>query len=196
MKKFLSIVFTVVLSVILAFPVGAEQSDCSLTLPDNFVSAARGEDLTELAKIFDMTAENLQEYYQKNDVLYIAKQLAGEGFTNRGIVHGEDGNPYIQLEQKLNESGGEYLVTEYITVCSSKLFALKISVYQTEKTATTAQTVFKGLAINDTAHPSDGGSGLLYTVLAAGGIAVFAALAVYLTYTVIRDMRKVREDNE
>lgn len=209
----------------------AEQPDYSLTLPDGFVAAAYGDDLTELAAIFDMNAESLQGYYDENKVLYlaanrentcqitltcaendfsksavsfsllseseletIADELAGDSFTNLGIIKGEDGNPYIHLERRLNDSGGYYNVTEYLTVCSSNLFTLSISVSELNEPDIEPKKVFAGLVINDAAPPADNGSGLLYTALAAAGIAIFTALAVYLTYTVIRDMRKMNKE--
>lgn len=233
MKKFLCLIATAVFLLVGVFPVTAAQSDYSITLPDGFVAAAYGDDLTKLASIFDMNAEGLQRYYDENKVLYlaadkkntcqitltctenefsqgavsfsrlsqaeletIAADLAGDSFTNHGIIEGKDGNSYIHLERKLTDSGGDYTVTEYLTVCSSNLFTLSISVSQTNSSDIKPASVLAGLKINDKARPSESGNGLMYTVLAAAGIAVFSALAVYLIYTVIRDMRRVRHNDD
>lgn len=235
MKRILYLIISVVFLLGCSFSAKAEQNDYSLSLPDDFIAAAYGDDLTELAGVFDMNAESLQKYYDENKVLYlaanpqntcqitltctenefskgitsfsllseaeieaIADELAGESFKNHGVIQGSDGNPYIHLEKKLLDSGGDYTVTEYLTICSSNLFTLSISISELNKPDITPKAILTGLKINNTIAPQNNGNGLLYTVLTVFGIALFAAIAVYLTYTVIRDVRRIRasEDTE
>lgn len=233
MKKFLFLTVTLILLLLSAFTASAERPEYSLEIPDGMISAAYGDDLTELAAVFDMNAESLQNYFDQNKVLFlaanpantcqitltctenefsknavsfsllsegeintIANDLAGDSFDVKDVIQGEDGNPYIHLEKKLHDSGGDYSVTEYLTVCSSNLFTLSISVAELNKPDIKPDKVFAGLVINDTVRPAKDTDGLIYTALAVLGIAVFSALAVYLTYTVIRDMRKVRHSDE
>ena len=101
-----------------------------------------------------------------------------------------DGNRFIKLKRTMSDSGGESTVTEFITVCSYKLFTMSVSVSNGSGLEKMPNTALKGLEITDYARPQSSSKGFLFTALAAIGIAIFATVAVYFTVTVIRDIRK------
>lgn len=120
----------------------------------------------------------------------VASDLAGESFENCGIVKSKDGNRFIKLKRTMSDSGGEYTVTEFITVCSYKLFTMSVSVSNGSGLEKMPNTALEGLEIADYARPQSSSKGFIFTALAAIGIAIFATVAVYFTVTVIRDIRK------
>lgn len=121
----------------------------------------------------------------KNNLSDIAKSLAGDSFENGGILKGKSNTPFIKL--KLKDSD-EFEVYEYITVCSSKLYTLRIST-NSGNADELYNLFFKTLSINDCATVKNAAEQSAYTLIAAAGIAIFAAVAVILTFTVIRDIR-------
>ena len=120
----------------------------------------------------------------------VAEEFAGDSFENEGIVKGKDGNRYIKLKKNMSDSGGKYTVTEYITVCSYKLFTLSVSVSDGADSGGIETVALKGLEITDLARADDGQRNFIFIILAAVGIAVFATVAVYFTVSVIRDIKK------
>lgn len=121
----------------------------------------------------------------ETELAEISESLAGDSFDNGGVVKSADGAPYIRLTLRGTQG---YTVTEYLTVGSCTLYTLRVT---SDKDAEAlAETVFSGLSIRDKAAAQESASQSVYTLLAAAGIALFATVAVWLTYTVIRDLRR------
>lgn len=118
------------------------------------------------------------------ELLEIGRQLAGSSFSADGIVAGKNGTSFLKLT--LLDSS-DAVVREYITVCSGKLYTLRIT--SAENIDNISDTVAKSTSITDYAVGSKSSAGNAYTLLAAAGIAIFSAIAIYLGYTVIRDIR-------
>ncbi len=128
---------------------------------------------------------------EREELEEIAKSLAGKTFENGGIVKGKNDVPFIKLILHTDDG---YDVYEFLTVCSSKLYTLRIS------TNDNPEKLFKGffktLTIDDCATLENRTNQSLYTVLAAAGIAVFVAVAAVVGFTVIRDIKSRREDEK
>jgi len=122
----------------------------------------------------------------EKDLSDIAVSLAGNSFENGGVIIGKENTPFIKLTLK---DSGEFKVYEYITVCSSNLYTLRISTNQNNEQEL-IESFFKTLSITDCATVENSTTQSAYTVIAAAGIAVFAAVAVIVTYTVIRDIKR------
>ncbi len=138
---------------------------------------------------FSKTAVSFSRLSDK-DLKEIATDFTDNSAAEIEIDTSADKNRFIKITETLADSGGQYTVTEYITVCSAKLYTLCISESGSEKQTALAKTVFNGYKIKDNAKPVTSGNNMLYTLLAVGGIAIFTALAVVLTYTVIRDIKR------
>ena len=119
----------------------------------------------------------------------VAKELAGDSFQNLGHLTGKDGNKYIKLRRSLSDSGGVYTATEYITVCSGKLYTVDISVSKIVSQDNTEE-LFEGISITDNANAKAQRKNIFYVVLIVIGIAVLSAVTVILGFTVIRDIRR------
>lgn len=114
----------------------------------------------------------------------IENQLAGTAFSAGGIAECSNGIKFLRL--KLLEAS-DTVTENYITVCSGKLYTLRITT--AGDIGALSDKIMNGLTLKDYASEENGASGGFYTLLAAAGIAFFAALAVWLGYTIIRDIR-------
>ncbi len=214
---------------LLGFNCFAAQKEYEIKTPQGFVSADIKDDKGDLAEIFSTNAQELNRYFEENNILYLAtnkdyseqiyltvqetefskttqsfsridektlleisEKLAGNTFRNDGIVQGKDGVPFIKLYLETEDG---YNVYEFITVCSNKMYSLRIS--STEKTIEGLfASFFKTLEIKDNKLQTPKGDQQLFTVFAVLGIAVFTAVAAVLTFTVIRDLRTNRKSSE
>lgn len=125
----------------------------------------------------------------------LAPQLAGTLFNNGGIVKGNDGTKYVRLTQSLHDSGGDYTVTEYLTVCNSTLYTFSVTADDTVTGADT-EAAFKSLTLRDAEKSSVGTGHTLYAVLAAAGIAVFTAAAAICLFLILRDFKQKRNQTD
>ena len=63
---------------LLSVVVNASGNKFDISTVDNFISARSGDDLTEVAKKLNMQPEDLNSYFSKNGLLYIAVSLDGK----------------------------------------------------------------------------------------------------------------------
>ena len=164
----------------------------------NIVYAAANHDNSKQVTLsiteneFSNTAVSFSRLSNK-DLKEIANDFNDSKRAKIEIVTSKDSNRYIKITEELYDSGGQYTLTEYITVCSEKLYTLCITETTSEKQTTLADSVFNNYKIKDNAKPITSGNNMLYTLLAVGGIAIFTAVAAVLLYTVIRDIKRNRE---
>lgn len=130
--------------------------------------------------------------FSEEDLKSFAVSLAGDSFENGGIITGKSNTPFIKLTLK---DSGEFNIYEYITVCSSKLYTLRIST-DTDNDRELFEQFFKTLSIEDCATAKNTAEQSAYTLIAAAGIAVFATVAAILTFTVIRDVKRRKNETE
>lgn len=225
MKRLISVFLSV--CVLMLIPASAANEPLTVSAPDGYISAFASEDKAELAELFSITEQQLEDYFSENRIIFMAAEspsseqitvtedetdfsksavsfsrlsdtelneignkLAGSSFSYDGIKKSEGDIKLIQLTLLDTKAA---VTREYITVCSGKLYTLRIiSAFDIEKIS---EEVIGSLHITD--YASGNGSGIIgaYTVLAAAGIALFSAIGIYLGYTVIRDIKSKRKNS-
>lgn len=114
-----------------------------------------------------------------------------------GAVSGEltekGGQRFIKTARTLSDSGGEYSVINYVTVAAKKDYVL--SFY----TATGAGTdyikeVFESFSSEDFYKQADNKSNFGFVIIAA--IVLLALGSAYIIFTLVRDIKNDRENND
>lgn len=142
--------------------------------------------LTETETEFSKRAVTLSRMTAA-ELLDIEKQLAGNSFSADGTAETKNG---IALMRLTLLDTTESATQDYLTVCSGKLYSLRITT--AGDIDALSDIVISSLELRDYANGKKGTALGAYTILAAAGIAFFAAVSVYLGYTVIRDLRSKR----
>ncbi len=110
----------------------------------------------------------------------------------KGEVINKNGQKFIKTELSSNDSGGEYILTEYITVAEKKVYVLSFytdSKSDTDYTQKTFESFDSPYFVNET----KGDNAFQYVIIIA--IVVFLAASVFIIITIIRDLKKKETDS-
>lgn len=135
---------------------------------DNFSSA--------VGDISNLDQEGLQEF--KNSV--------SEDSENTFYTQSNNGRKFIATKSTMQDSGGIYTVTQYITVCDSQIFYL--SCYnEGEETSSEVQSVFENFKLNSI-EPQSSSNVLNFIIIP--GIVIFSVIAVVMIIGIIKSIKK------
>ncbi len=140
--------------------------------------------VTEKETDFSKSIVNINGLSEENINELLPDIIGIEGV--KGEVLNKNGQKFIKTELSSSDSGGEYILTEYITVANKKVYVL--SFYTASKTATdyiekTFKTFESPYFINEI------NSSIVYVVIA---FAIFLTASVIIVITIIKDL-KVKE---
>ncbi len=219
--KYRILAVIVILVALFSINVSAATYEYSISPSDNFTTAQRGDDLTEISQKLNMNADDLSAYFNKNGLIYLAvsddakTQIRLSAFTDNfssavsDISYldqaalnefmsavSEDGESscelvtsnirkYIVVKDTLQDSGGAYTVTQYITICDSKTFYL--SCYnEGEDTSDEINLVFKSFSLRSIEAEENAAN--IPLVFIAVGILIFVALAIVMIIGIIKKL--------
>ena len=220
MKYRILAVIVIILS-LLCISVSASSYEFALSLGAGFTSAQSGDNLDDIAQKLNMTTDELNSFFNKNGLLYLAvsndtkTQIRLSAFTdnfssaavdianlqddqltefkhavsgdneNTDLTQGRNGRKFIVVKNTLQDSGGVYTVTQYITVCDSKTFYL--SCYNDgSDTSNEVRSIFEGFELNAVSQAKSNNT---IFILIACGITVFTAVAVIMLIGIIKTKR-------
>lgn len=185
----------------------------ALQVDDDFY--VYGQNNEELCEVIDMTAYQLKEYCETNNITFLAvnktntKQIRKtefeDGFSKKignllaleeqeilaltedltgfsdvtGTVLEEGNKCFLKIEVKTEDSGGEYILTQYITVADSKKEIL------TFYTDADASTDYIEEAFASQFKASSTASAL--KIISIVGIVLFSILALVVIIAIIKD---------
>ena len=113
-----------------------------------------------------------------------------ESVSKNTVVVNNNGNKYLKYKEKLEDSGGEYTVTQFITVCGSKTYRLSVS--YTEKDGENLDTqIFKTFKIKE----KDQVDILIKTVLIIA-VLVFSVIIVSTVISIYKNDKLEKENEE
>ncbi|MBR7133485.1 MAG: hypothetical protein IKD04_08130 [Clostridia bacterium] len=106
----------------------------------------------------------------------------------RGEIINKNGQKFIKIQLRTSDSGGEYIITRYITVADRQCFEL---MFYTDSGADTAyiEKTFNTFDADGFISENTGVNGVWFYIIPIG-IAVFLCIAVIVGITVIRDIKK------
>ena len=132
---------------------------------------------------FSKTVKNLA-VLKNDEILNLTYQLCGIE-NAKGKVIEKDAYKYLKIEVKGKDSGGEYILTQYITVKNSKIVTL--SFYTSNgKDTSYADKIF------NSQFESTGGLKVVITIL----LALLFGVAATLSVMIVRDLNKPKEELE
>ena len=141
---------------------------------DNFSSA--------VGDISNLDKEGLQEF----------KNSLSDDSENTFYTQSNDGRKFIATQNTLQDSGGVYTVTQYITVCDSQIFYL--SCYnEGEETSSEVQSVFENFKLNSI-KPQSSSNVLNFIIIP--GIVIFSVIAVVMIVGIVKSVRNKNNFNE
>lgn len=115
------------------------------------------------------------------------------GFENvKGAVVEKNGQKFVKLDLRSSDSGGDYILTQYITVAGKKIFVVgfytkaNISTDYVEKSF---ETLNSPLFLNN----KNNSKGNWYYIILLLSV-VFALVTVFIIYTIIRDIKYEKTD--
>lgn len=203
--------------------VSATSYEYNISPGEDFTCVSYGDDMTDIAQKLNMTADELNAYFSKNGLLYLAvsddtsTQIRLSAFTDNfsstvcDISHlneeqlnefmnsisdnGEtdctitdnNGRKYVTVTNTLNDSGGVYTVTQYVTICDRKTFYLSCYNNGTE-TSEQVKNIFNNFSLNSVTTEK-GGFDIKFVFIAAG-IVIFLGLAVVTVISIIKNRNK------
>lgn len=203
--------------------VSATSYEYNISPGEDFTCVSYGDDMTDIAQKLNMTADELNTYFNKNGLLYLAvsddtsTQIRLSAFTDNfsstvcDISHlneeqlnefmnsisdnGEtgctitdnNGRKYVTVTNTLNDSGGVYTVTQYVTICDSKTFYLSCYNNGTE-TSEQVKNIFNNFSLNSVTTEKSGFDIKFLFIVA--GIVIFLGLAVVTVISIIKNRNK------
>lgn len=72
MKKIVAVILCIILAILLSFSTLALDNDYSIKVPKDFISANDDDKLSQLSKIFSVSIDALEEYFDDNDIIFMA----------------------------------------------------------------------------------------------------------------------------
>ncbi len=109
------------------------------------------------------------------------------GISNLGSeITDKSGQKFAKVCMSSSDSGGEYTVSQYITVANKRLFILSVCT-AADKNTDYADEVFEGFDSEDFNHTKSQKNG--YNGVIVGGIAILVCVCAFVTVTLIRDIR-------
>lgn len=199
--------------------VSAASYEYNLSTGDDFTCVGYGDDMTDIAQKLNMTADELNAYFNKNGLLYLAvsddtsTQIRLSAFTDNfssavcDISHlneeqlnefmnsisdnsetgctvtDNNGRKYVTVTNTLNDSGGVYTVTQYVTICDSKTFYLSCYNNGTE-TSEQVKNIFNNFSLNSVTTEKNGFA--IKFVFITAGIVLFLGLAVFTVIGIVK----------
>ena len=113
--------------------------------------------------------------------------------AKRGEIINKDGQSFIKTVESASDSGGGFTVISYFTVAAKKDYVL--SFYTSSGTDTDyAQEVFKSYSSEDFYEQKSEKTYFRYVIIAA--IVLLAAGSVYIIFTLVRDIKNDRANNQ
>ena len=236
--KYRILAVIVIILMLFSITVNASNYEYTITTGDSFKSARSGDDLTDISEKLNMTPQDLNSYFTKNGLVYIAvsddgkSQIKISAFTDNfssevsdiaylndsvmsefiaavsndaatpAQVVVNDGRKFLCLKNTLQDSGGIYTVTQYITICNNKTFYFAayndgndtsqemIDIFNTFKlkenvTTTTTDTP----KVNNKTFSA-------YATIINCGIIAFAIIAIVCLLGIIKSYSKAQENNQ
>lgn len=211
------------LMLLFSLTVSATSYEYNISPGEDFTCVSYGDDMTDIAQKLNMTADELNTYFNKNGLLYLAvsddtsTQIRLSAFTDNfsstvcDISHlneeqlnefmnsisdnGEtgctitdnNGRKYVTVTNTLNDSGGVYTVTQYVTICDSKTFYLSCYNNGTE-TSEQVKNIFNNFSLNSVTTEKSGFDIKFLFIVA--GIVIFLGLAVVTVISIIKNRNK------
>lgn len=207
------------LMLLFSLTVSAASYEYNISPGEDFTCVSYGDDMTDIAQKLNMTADELNAYFNKNGLLYLAvsddtsTQIRLSAFTDNfsstvcDISHlneeqlnefmnsisdnvetgctitDNNGRKYVTVTNTLNDSGGVYTVTQYVTICDSKTFYLSCYNNGTE-TSEQVKNIFNNFSLNSVTTEK-GGFDIKFVFIAAG-IVIFLGLAVVTVIGIVK----------
>lgn len=207
------------LMLLFSLTVSAASYEYNLSTGDDFTCVGYGDDMTDIAQKLNMTADELNAYFNKNGLLYLAvsddtsTQIRLSAFTDNfssavcDISHlneeqlnefmnsisdnsetgctvtDNNGRKYVTVTNTLNDSGGVYTVTQYVTICDSKTFYLSCYNNGTE-TSEQVKNIFNNFSLNSVTTEKNGFA--IKFVFITAGIVLFLGLAVFTVIGIVK----------
>ena len=183
------------------------------------------QDEKKVSEIIGMTEEGLEEYCRENNVEYLAvnnnnskqirltvtkkdfsenivniNNLSNEkieslipeitGFNDaKGKIIEENGQKFIKVELKSSDSGGEYILTQYITVTNKKSYTLSFYTFADADTDYIEKN-FESYADSEIFEDEKN-----YIPIVIIAFFLFLCVGVFVAFTIIRDIKKERNEN-
>lgn len=111
------------------------------------------------------------------------KTAVGSDNENTFYSQSSDGRKFIAVKSTLQDSGGIYTVTQYITICDSKTFYL--SCYnEGDDTSPEIETAFKSFSLKTVQSETQNADFTLIFIIL--GIALFAVIAIVMIIGIIK----------
>ena len=98
----------------------------------------------------------------------------------------KNGQKFAKVRLSSSDSGGEYTVSQYITVANKRLFILSVCT-AADKNTDYADEIFEGFDSEDFNHTKSTKNG--YNGIIIGAIAILVCVCAFVTVTLIRDIR-------
>lgn len=111
----------------------------------------------------------------------------------RGDIINIDGQKFIKTELRSNDSGGDYLLTEFITIADRKVFVLSFYTNADKDTEYIEKTFESYSSPYFVKEKNNENNTLLYIIVAA--VVVFVAASVLLVITIIKDIKRKKTDS-
>ena len=216
--------------------VSASSYEYTITTGDSFKSARSGDDLTDISEKLNMTPQDLNSYFTKNGLVYIAvsedgkSQIKISAFTdnfssevsdiaylndsimsefikavsNDAVIPAQivvnNGRKFLCVKNTLQDSGGVYTVTQYITICNNKTFYFA-AYNDGEDTSQEMIDIFNTFKLKENVTPTsadtpkvNNNSFTAYATLINCGVIVFAIIAVVCLLGIIKSYSKAQEE--
>lgn len=98
----------------------------------------------------------------------------------------KNGQKFAKVCMSSSDSGGEYTVSQYITVANKRLFILSVCT-AADKNTDYADKVFEGFDSEDFNHTKSQKNG--YNGIIVGAIAILVVVCAFVAVTLVRDIR-------
>lgn len=207
-----------VILILVSLCVCAAGYEYTISPSEQFTAVNYGDDLSGIADKLNMTTDELNVYFNKNSILYLAvsddtkTQIRLSAFTdnfssavadislldddglrefkeavsadneNAFFTESADGRKFIAVKSTLQDSGGTYTVTQYITICNNKTFYFS-GYNEGSDTSDDINSAFKSLTLREIPVDTNYDT---YITLIIIGIVIFSALAIFLVIDIIR----------
>lgn len=185
--RYLLAVFAII--TLLSISVYAIGYQYTISTSNDFTSAKYGDNLDEVATKLNMTPQDINSYFSKNGLLYLAvssdnktqvkvsafndnfsseisdisylddvglskfmSALSEDSDTDAEVIE-NNGRKYICVKDTLNDSGGVYTVTQYITICNNQTFYFA-GYNPGEDTSEVITEIFKSFNLQEDTTPS------------------------------------------
>ena len=178
----------------IAKTLGVSESELQ-DIDDNFFAVDKTNKrqirLTVSADSLAVETKNIS-HLSNRDLMSLAPQITGVGGAKGEVVE-KDGQKFIKIQLRTTDEGGEYVLTQFFTVAGSKSYLLSFwTDIQTDREYITE--VFETFDSNDFISKNDEKNSNFIFYLVAAGTVVFFAACIIVGVTVVRDLKKEKEE--